>query len=423
MKKLTIWMIISNWILYVFVPIIFLFIYGRYPENMQSMGYVPQGYMTKAAVLITVVFFVSSFVVYLIPEKTKPVLETVVASKSYFYVAILLYVFLLYIAGGLDFHLVLSGGINGALISYYSLFFFPGVLLVIYMYCVKNRGSLLVLLGAYLGITLLTKSRSGALHIVVYLIGYLLLIDRAYLKKLSIDIKALAKKHKRQIYRIVALLFVLGPILFVISTNARGSISSNSSHSSIETIAARCSCLDEAGLALYTSERNNSNMRIFREKYGVFHQIGCIIDSSLPGDFFSGDVDSNQYFRAMVGYMSAKDVLNSYSSTNMMLPTYLVLKYGYFWGSFISIVLIVGTYILITRLRNPVFKITMITIVFSEILVYFDWIMVWRSFLRVFLTVMTFQIITKCFKVTILGICVRKKKLYLPKLKSKSFRI
>ena len=402
MKKLTIWVILSTWILYVLIPIIFRLVYGYYPKNLQSVGYVPESHMTKAAIIISMVFFVCIIIIHFIPARRNNTIKKTDCRPSYFYFSIGLYLILAITAGVSDYKKAATGELSGSILAYFSLFFYPSILFLIYLFCAKNPGSILILSGSYCMLTLLTNSRSGAVHLGVYLVGYAYAFGIISFGKAKRKANAIYKKYKKQIKLIVLALAIASPFIFIYSTSSRGSITSNASNKAIETIAARCSCLDEAGLALYVSEKPGFENNIFHEKYSIQHQAECIIDSVLPGTLFSGDVDPNQYYRAMVGYMSVKEAAQSYTSMNMMLPIYLVIKYGLITGVLLSVVIIVGLYKIITKMKKSVWQVILILVVFRETLYYFDWVMIWKSFFRGMLTILTFQFFNYCIKMPVI---------------------
>ncbi len=385
MKKLTIWIISASWILYVLVPIVYRIFFGKYPENLQSMGYVPEAYMTKAAVIITAVLFLSAVLIYCIPGGNRPIVETISCHVSYYYFALGIYFILAVLAGVMSFSNVITGGMNGTLYSYYAMLFYPVVLLLIYLFCVKDKRNVLMLVGAYLALTLLSHSRAGAVDVGIYLIGFALASDILWVKKVKRRAGAIYKKYSRQIKGMILVMIIAAPFIFIYSTKSRGSTASSNEHRAIETIAARCSCLDEAGLALYAYEESDAKKRIFLDKYGVANQIECIVDASIPGSLFGGDVDPNQYYRAMVGYMSEADAARYYTSVNLMLPVYMVMKYGLLGGMLFSTMLIVMFYLVVSRIRNPVWKVVLTCIVLR---------IVWKAFLRAALTIVVFQLIT-----------------------------
>ncbi len=395
MRKLTIWMIVSSWIVGILIPVVYKIIYGEYPGNIQSLGFFPEEYMTKAALIITFSFFVSIIMIWLLPTKKKPIIGTINASNKYYYFAITIYLILEFKAGIFNYGGVITEGTSGSFVSYYSMLFYPITLFVIYLFCIKDHGSVFVLSATYLIMTLLSRSRSGAMYIGILLIGFILIVDDGEAAELKAQIRNLSRKYKRKIMCIVIAMAILAPMVFVVSTNARGSLVSNESQTAIETIAARCSCLDEAGQALYVYDTNIMGMNIFKEKYGLFHQIGLIIDGTVPGNLFFGDVDPNQYYRSMVGYMSMQDAAKYYCSVNLMLPIYLILKYGLVLGLILSILIVVVFFIIISKLRNPIWKIVLVTLVLPDILSFFDWVVIWRSFLKCGLTIITFQSLSK----------------------------
>lgn len=393
MKKLTIWMMVSSWILYLFVPIVYKLMFGRYPRNIQSMGYVPESYMTKAAIIISVFFAMCILLIYLLPVKEKTMVGKVTCGSGYYYITIAVYAILAINAGVLNFSNAVTGGANSSLFSYYSMFFYPQVLFLIFLFCVKDNGGLMLLVASYLALTLISSSRSGAVNLGIYLIGFSIVSGFFSSKKIKIETDI--KKYKKKIRMIVIALAIVSPIIFVYTTQLRGSTTSNGTNRSIETIAARCSCLDEAGLVLYLNDTNDLDKDLFIEKYGLLNQIKCIIDSTIPGAVFEDDVNPNQYYRAVVGYMSVEDAKTYYSSVNLMLPVYMVMKYGLLGGMLFSTMLIVIFYMVVSKMKNSVWQVVLISIVFVEMIYFFDWVMVWKAFFRAALTIVMFELIAR----------------------------
>ena len=399
MKKLTIWTVLSSWMIYVLVPFAYKSLYGKYPENMNSLGYVPEAYLTKAGIIITGVLFLSILLIALIPGGRRPVVDTIDGGAAYYYAALAVYFVLALAAGVRDYNGVVLGQLNGSLMAYYSMLFYPVVLFLTVFFCVRSKGSLLILVGSYLALTLLTHSRSGAVYLGIYLVGFALTDEgAAHVKQLGKRVSELTRKYKKQIGLLVLGLIVLAPFIYIYSTHSRGTVSSSAGHSTLELMAARCSCLDEAGLALYQREAGLLREDIFREKYGLLHQLGCIVDSTMPGSFFGGDVDPNQYYRAMVGYLSLEDCARYYTSINLTLPIYLVMKYGLFGGIVFSTAMIVGFYLLASRLRSPVWRVALVMLVLREGIYFFDWVMIWKTLLRTALTILVFTLATQRFR-------------------------
>ena len=265
-------MILSTWLLYVLVPIVYKFIYGNFPENIKSLGYVPERYMIKAAFIVTITFAISCILIWIIPLGKKTSLGGIRIGKSYYYVALLFYIFLSYKSGVLDYYGTITGGASGSLLSYYSMLFYPVVLFLIYLFCADSEKGLIILVASYLFITLLSSSRSGAVHLSIYILGYAII---AGCKSNYNGGQNSKSKAKRKILIMVVALVIVAPVIYVISTSARGSITSNASHSSIETIAARCSCLDEAGLGLYIIENDDKAREIFLKQLPWFLKGYC----------------------------------------------------------------------------------------------------------------------------------------------------
>ena len=86
---------------------------------------------------------------------------------------------------------------------------------------------------------------------------------------------------------------------------------------------------------------------------------------------------------------------------------YLIMKYGFFYGIIISIVVIVGIYFLISKIKEPVVSSFLAGVIFYTFFQFFDWCYHFRD---MFCFVLTFLMI-RC-----LGILTNK-------IKIRSFRL
>ena len=210
MKKLTIWAILSTWLLYVLVPLLYRGVYGKYPENLNSLGYLPEAYQTRAAIIVTAVLFAGMLLIAVLPGGKRPLVDTVEGGAGYYYAALAVYILLALAAGVRDYSNALTGNLNGTLMAYYTMFFYPVALFVITLFCVRRKGSLLLLVGSYLLQTLLTHSRSGAVYLGLFLVGFALTVEGSgRMRRFGKRTAALARRYKKQIG-----LLVLGLILW-----------------------------------------------------------------------------------------------------------------------------------------------------------------------------------------------------------------
>ena len=170
---------------------------------------------------------------------------------------------------------------------------------------------------------------------------------------------------------------------------------------------ARISYDEIAGIELEQYMENKYQKEIFQEKYGVMNQLEQCINSIMPGDLFESDVQPNQYWRAVFVGWSLQGCQEHYMSMTSMLPMYLIMKYGFFYGIIISIVVIVGIYFLISKIKEPVVSSFLAGVIFYTFFQFFDWCYHFRD---MFCFVLTFLMI-RC-----LGILTNK-------IKIRSFRL
>lgn len=398
MKRLMIWTIISSWLVHVFVPILYKLYYGVYPHHPQGLGYVPDEFETKTAIIISAVYLMSIIFIFMFKIKDKPIIPRKDSPVFYYYIVVFIAaVMLIRISGG-AYSSALTGGLNGSLYAYFLMFFSPQVLFLMYLYSVGGRKNIILFIGAYLIFTLLSFSRQGALFIALNAVGYIFCVKTNGINILKKTIRDTITKNKRIFIFVATAMVVIAPISFVVSSNNRNTISSDANHTVIETIAARCSCLETSGLALYKYDNDEYDRKVFLNKYGVVNQTARIIDSTVPGTIFNGDVDPNQYFRYIFGYMSYEAARKYYSSVNFMLPIYMIVKYGYVVGIIISILVIAAMSYWILRMKNLNFQVCMACVVLKGTLYYFDWVMIWKDVLIIALTIFSYNVLAEKFR-------------------------
>lgn len=395
MKKLILWTIISSWLIHVFVPLGYKLCYGAYPRNIQNLRDVPDEISTKVVIILSAVYLISLIIIARFPSKDTPLIPSEDGNVLYYYVSVAAAACMLLSFSGSAYTNAMSGALNASYYSYFIMLFNPQTLFILFLFCVNDRKRILVFVGSYLLFTLLSASRQGTLFIALNVAGYMLCVSTKETEDVKSHIIDGIRKNKKIFVGIIIIMVITGPMLYVYSSNNRGTYSEDETHTVFETIASRCSCLENSGLALMKYDGGDYDREVFLGKYGVSNQLVRIVDSTMPGSLFSEDVDPNQYFRYIFGYMSYENAARYYSSVNFMLPIYLIVKYGYTFGILLSILIIVGFSEMILRSKNRLLQACMSCIVLKGILYYFDWVMIWKEALTVLLTVFVFELINK----------------------------
>ena len=395
MKKLILWTIISSWLIHVFVPLGYKLCYGAYPRNIQNLRDVPDEISTKVVIILSAVYLISLIIIARFPSKDTPLIPSEDGNVLYYYISVAAAACMLMSFSGSAYTNAMSGSLNASYYSYFIMLFSPQVLFIIFLFCVNGRKNILLFVGSYLLFTLLSYSRQGALFIALNVAGYMLCESTKEIEDLRNSVISSIRKNKKIFIGIIIIMVIAGPLLYVYSSNNRGTFSEDETHTVFETIASRCSCLENSGLALMKYDDDDYDRQVFLEKYGVSNQLVRIVDSTMPGSLFREDVDPNQYFRYIFGYMSYENAARYYSSVNFMLPIYLIVKYGYTLGILLSILIIVGFSEIILRSKNCLLQVCMICIVLKGTLYYFDWVMIWKDVVIILLTVFVFELINK----------------------------
>lgn len=378
MKKIFYTMIGITFCLSIIFPgcvyITFGFFYEYFP--------VDEKYVFIAAVILTIVLFLFSLTIFLSKHGKEGIdscSESQMAAFGEKEIEILFWICMLlniYNAVRIsDYSDRISGAANGTLLAYVQLFFdmrflYFGVLLKAY-----KRGKLRNIMlssAVYLVVTVLYASRSGAFWIVFFNICLLTSIKTTRYMKKKISILLLA-------------LCLIAPFIFVFSTNQRSTTENTVSYFA-KLIVARLSYIEIGGIELEQYINDTYEEEVFLEKYGVENQVKQIINSALPGDLFEYDVQPNQYWRAVFAQWQPEACAQYYTSTYMVFPMYMILKYGYVLGILLSIIVLYVLYILICRIKNKIVASFLASYFFYCFFEFFDWSYHFRDLLTFLLT-------------------------------------
>lgn len=303
--------------------------------------------------------------------KINPVINSPVATELFYFSIIYCLIYL--IASG-GFKGILSGDLSGSLFNYINLFLNPMVLLLCAMFLQIKKVNVFFMILLYLIVVTISGSRSGIVGLLLlFLIGFGFYNFYIYKKKL-----------KEFIY----FFLLISPLLFIFATQLRYGSSGFDWKSIIDNIVGRVSLIESSMIPVHFKDSNSIHLGLFYEKYGLINQLKIIIDSTIPGNIFNHDVMPNQYYREIFLGRSHSFVIENYMSINMSLPVYFYLLYGY-WGVPITILfLFLFFYILYKYKTNAYINIILLSLLY-QILIYFDWAMVFNQLFITFLTMLT----------------------------------
>lgn len=399
MKKIYIFNIFVTLILHIIIPICIYLIFGFQYEYAP----VKEQYVYMAAIILAGVLLASAILIVVFSRNKRNItLQNLYDSKLLGGNTIeIIFIFTLFIniikiiqTGNFD--SILNGAGNGSIIAYLQLFFDIRVVyfcVLIKSYRAKSFGKIFLWSILYVGISLMYSSRSGILWMVFFNAWIVLGVE-------------ISSRMKKNILLIICLAVGISPFLFAYSTNSRATERQSAQYMA-HKIVARISYDEIAGIELEQYMENKYQKEIFQEKYGLINQLEQCINSIMPGDLFESDVQPNQYWRAVFVGWSLQGCQEHYMSMTSMLPMYLIMKYGFFYGITISILVIVGIYFLISKIKEPVVSSFLAGVIFYTFFQFFDWCYHFRD---MFCFVLTFLMI-RC-----LGILTNK-------IKIRSFRL
>lgn len=392
MKRLYLFTLIYFLLFRIVAPGVFYILFG-YVDTVETR---PIYYLFLAAGYMALPIIISIVIIMLLPIGRGKVKSETGASMSFFYFCVLFSLFKQYQMG--SYENALTGVMNGTWIAYASLFMDPQVLLIIYLMTKKQHYNLYMILFAFLIVTIAMSSRQGVLTIVVLLFAMCISTDKF-------------KMYKKQIIFMVLCCVIFAVPIYSYSTMQRSS-SAGSGRQLIRNIVMRCSDLEVTSLALYQRDAGIWKGDIFEEKYSLENQTKLVIDAMLPGSIWEDDVTPNQYYRSIFMGMDVEAAKVNYTSVNLTLPVYFHLKYPFVLSTALSVAIIVLFYIICAMFKRNLFFIVSAYMILFEILMFFDWVQIFRQIEGVAFTCFFYYLVKR------FSACVK-----IPKIKSKIWHI
>ena len=245
--------------------------------------------------------------------------------------------------------------------GYLSIFTDLGVLMAMYLLAYKKNFKIIPFIIVYVFYTVVSGSRSGMMWALVILIGMLFCVENNVLK---INLK------KYIPYILIGILLM--PFLYVVSSSLRGYENYGFEYM-INQIVSRVSLLEDGGVALWKADCGSWNESLFYEKYSLVNQFKCIVNSLMPGSVFEQDIWPNLYYRAIFLGESIEQCRSVYCSNFLILPVYLQLKYDKALAVIVSVMLVVGLYILLALFEKYAISRICAIYILLELFEYFDW--------------------------------------------------
>lgn len=370
MKKLYIYMLLFLWGSGVAVPSAWYLIVGHHATIWGT----PDKYLWQVAKLITIVIFISIFVILMLPDFRKRKVEfsfgksmerTANSNIGVFYALLVIKLvdnlWNSYKSGLTVFQWVLQGGPSGSIMGYLVIFTDLTVLMAMFLLAYKRYFKVIPFIIVYVFYTVVCGSRSGMMWALVILIGMLLCVESSVLK---VSLK------KYLPYVIIGILLM--PVLYSLASSLRGYENYGFEYM-VNQIVSRVSLLEDGGVALWKADIGEWNEVLFREKYSLVNQFKCIINSLVPGSVFEQDIWPNLYYRAIFLGESIEQCRNVYCSNFLILPVYLLLKYQLSLAVIVSIMLIVGLYMLLALFEKYAISRICAVYVLVELFEFFDW--------------------------------------------------
>lgn len=371
MKKAFIAILIFYLVFHFIIPEIYFAFFGPvhiYSELQDQAASNKVFWLNAISVLGTILLLVIlPFKNYQVPTAIKST-----AATELFYISIAYSVLFLIVAGG--FSGFASGAFAGSLFNYASLFLNTGTLLICAIFLQEKKVKIIQMILIFITVMTLSGSRSG----VVLLI--LIFLSGAGFYSFN--------RYKKGIKRVMVYFLIASPILFVFATQLRNGLSGINLNLLSYLIVGRLSCIELGMIPVHYMDAQSLDFSLFYEKYGFIHQVKLIIDSLIPGDVFGFDVMPNQYYRQIFFGQSEGYVIENYMSINITFPVYLYLFFGYWAVPFTVIFLLAFFYFLYINKRNPYIFLLFIPCLYN-ILLFFDWVMIFNEFFVSLLTVGT----------------------------------
>jgi hypothetical protein len=339
-------------------------------------------YFNKAISLNLISIMLSAFLIYLTPSKSYqlkvyPDVDNIIKLTIFFYIVS---ISLWYFCGGFDG--VLQGGQHVYLIHYLNYFLNP-LFLLAFIVLLQNKTFLfkLIITISYLVLITLQGSRAGVfLLVLIFLYGY------------SFEaFNYIAMRYKK----ILKVLILLSPLIYLMATKLRGGGGFEGGLRGLfDFIVVRLSLIELSAIPIKCLDTNLCNLDFFYQKYSISNQLHLILNAAIPSDFFDFDIMPNNYYQYIFLDKSESYVRNNYMSMNMSLPTYLYLYFGN-WAMLIVPFSIFLYYLIVNFFRNNPLVFLALIICFYELLLYFDFVMIFKTLLSSLLTGVMIKLIRK----------------------------
>ena len=373
MKRSLIYMLAYVLLLHVILPGIYYCFYDIFP--LYSSIIEEQAFW-KSFWIILLSLSSAILVLALVPKSPNDVIKPHIKGSviaELFYSSTLFKLFSFLFMGG--YQSLITGGSNGTLSRYISLFLDPFFLLLVLLFTQQKKTNVIFAIFFYIASVTLSGSRSGVLAVIfIFLIGFTFHNFSIYRSKIS---------------KFLLIGLGISPLLFVYATLLRESSFSEFKLLG-DIIVGRMSTLETAMWPVHYTDQG-LDASLFDEKYSVLNQFKLILDSLIPGQIFEADVMPNNYYRAIFLDYGIDFVKENYMSINITLPIYLYVKYNYFCVLF-SILHVLIFYKLLKLLKSyPLFILACLAS-FYNLIYYFDYVMLFTQFYSFVLTIISIKI-------------------------------
>ena len=378
MKKAFIGTLAFYLVFHILAPYVFQMIFGfrQYYGKPFDAGAI------NLVVLINTIAVVISGVLIAVFPKPEHMLTIKVQGAPVLYGSSLLLSLLVFVIFG-GFEGILAGQANNSMLAYIGMFLESSVLLFVVLSTSQNKIGIVLSVLAYIAIKTLGGSRSAV--VVILLIVIMLLATR--------EIKKIVKPF----ITVVLIGVVITPILFFAATFQRnGYLESDKIAYFMEIAVRRISYIETAAIPVYNQAAKDPAIEIFYRKYGWENQAKQIINTIVPGNVFSVDVDPKQYYRAAFMGYAEEAARTYYTSMNMTLPVFFYLFGGVFWAVAGTILVVLAFFGVawVASAKAPLISIIFLFSLYG-LLSFFDFVTVARQMVYVGCTLFTLYLFSR----------------------------
>jgi hypothetical protein len=308
----------------------FIQVYGKDIVNEETVS--------KAFWINTITLLCSSLIIYIFGKNEGRLINPKYYNIDHFFYLIILFQSYTYVQGG-GFEEIISGSINGSLISYINQLINPVTIYAFVLYFQVNKYNIYLLTGFLVGYLTMTGSRSAVIQVLIITIIFFPLF-----KNFNI--------YLNQIKRIIFICILLSPLIYIAASMIR-EIDINAGNI-IVSIMGRISLIELSMIPIDCVLNNsiNCNLEIFYEKYNFIRQLKLSIDTLYPGFYFIDDVFPNQYYRSAFMGVNTEFAQSNYMSINTTLPSYFYMYSNEYIAVIISSFTIILYFLLMQKNIN-----------------------------------------------------------------------